>query len=91
MHKLCCFTCSESELPDIDVSVNCPSTCCVRETKTHKRRKHGRDVEDGVLQPETSGGICLDSETSKGDRSKCEERSDLVKETANLHSSSSST
>ena len=85
MRKFCCFTCSESDLPDIDVNVSCPSTCCVRETKSHKRRKHGRDIEDGVLQPETSGGLCLNSETSEGDRSECEESQDVAEGTTNLH------
>ena len=33
MSKLCCFPLSE--VPEIDVNVNCVSTCCASDTKSH--------------------------------------------------------
>jgi len=75
MQKLCCFSCAERELPEIEVEVTCPSTCCVSGSKSNLSRRqssakasHGRETKDSVLRPETPSRLCLDSETSKSDR-----------------------
>ena len=75
MKKWCCFSCAESELPDVDVNVTCPpSTCGVRETKANISRSqssveasHGRETQESVLRLEASSRLCLDSEIGKSD------------------------
>ena len=65
MKKLCCFPCN-TELPDVDVNMSCPSTCCVNQNKANEvkrrsfhKRDHGGKTKECVLQPESSSELCL--------------------------------
>ena len=93
MQNLCCFLCKERDLPDVDVNITCPSTCCVENKITRslsrKFSSHGRsmgeEVGSFVLQPATSGQLRVDTKIEQGQRDSERQSAVVVKETASVH------
>lgn len=88
MQKLCCISCSESDLPDIEVQITCPITCCVENRITRslsRRSSHGKEIERRVLQQSASSELWINSQIEQSNGNRERKGESLAEETAHVY------